>query len=254
MFRKCFLFQFVLLSWMTTVSYADVRVTSIFSDHMVLQQNQKLRLWGWADADEKVTVTIGSQQQSASPDKSGRWEVVLPPMPASKTPTTISIRGKNLIEVKDVLVGEVWLCSGQSNMEWSVAACTNAGDEIANAKHPTIRHFKVPLKQSNLPVEDVQSQWQICSPETAGSFTACGYFMARHLQKELDVPIGLVNSSWGGTRVEPWTPPIGFQKYQLFKESSNRSLAVRRVPKTIKIDSINTSRPSMNGRKSPKRN
>jgi sialate O-acetylesterase len=133
-------------------------------------------------------------------------------MPANNVATTITVKGNNTVEVKDVLVGEVWLCSGQSNMEWPVAACTNAQQEIADAKYPLIRHIKVPLVQSTVPLDDFKSSWQVCSPETAGGFTACGYFMARQLQKELDVPVGLVNSSWGGTRVEPWTPPVGFER------------------------------------------
>jgi len=191
---------------------ADVRLPAVFSDHMVLQQQQPLRIWGWADVGETVTVNLGNNQAAAKADDKGRWQVELPPLLASKVPTAITVKGANTIEIKDVLIGEVWLCSGQSNMEWPVAACTNAQQEIADAKYPMIRHIKVPLMQSTTPLDDFQSSWQICSPETAGGFTACGYFMARQLQKELDVPVGLVNSSWGGTRVEPWTPPVGFQR------------------------------------------
>ncbi|MFM8215996.1 MAG: sialate O-acetylesterase, partial [Pirellula sp.] len=118
---------------------------------------------------------------------------------------------KNKIEIKDVLVGEVWVCSGQSNMEWSVAASMNPQEEIAAAKYPLIRHIKVPLVPSVVPLENFQSSWQVCSPETAAGFTAFGYYMAREISAKLDVPVGLINSSWGGTRVEPWVPPVGFQ-------------------------------------------
>ncbi|MFO1004124.1 MAG: sialate O-acetylesterase, partial [Planctomycetaceae bacterium] len=131
---------------------------------------------------------------------------------ASKTPTSIKVQGKNTVEISDVLVGEVWLCSGQSNMEWPVSACVNAQEEVAAAQYPLIRHIKVPLVPSTVPLDNFQSAWRVCSPETAGSFTACGYFMARKLHKELDIPVGLINSSWGGTRIEPWTPPVGFQR------------------------------------------
>lgn len=197
---------------LANTAIADVRVPAVFSEHMVLQQQQKVRIWGWADSGESVTVTIGKNSETAKPNDSGRWQVELPPMTASKTPTSITIKGKNTIEIKDVLVGEVWLCSGQSNMEWPVGASMNAKQEIADAKYPLIRHIKVPLVQSNVPLDNFQSNWQVCSPETVSGFTACGYFMARSLSKELDIPVGLVNSSWGGTRVEPWTPPIGFQR------------------------------------------
>ncbi len=207
----------VLMAILASNSIADVRVPAIFADHMVLQQQQKIRVWGWADVGESVNVSIGNNKQMAKADDAGRWRVELAPMPASKAAVTLSIQGKNRIEVKDVLVGEVWVCSGQSNMEWPVAACTNAQAEIAAANHPLIRHIKVPLVPSTTPLEDFKSEWQVCSPQTAGGFTACGYFMARKLMQELDIPIGLINASWGGTRVEPWVPPTGFQRVAALK-------------------------------------
>ena len=199
------------LLW-TDRAFSDVKLPAVFSDHMVLQQQIPLRIWGWADADEMVTVSIGANKEMVKTPESGRWEVTLPAMTASNTPTSIKVQGKNSVEVTDVLVGEVWLCSGQSNMEWPVAACVNAQEEIAAAQYPLIRHIKVPLVPSTVPLDNFQSAWQVCSPATAGGFTACGYFMARKLHKELDIPVGLINSSWGGTRVEPWTPPVGFQR------------------------------------------
>ena len=197
---------------------ADVTLPAVFSDHMVLQQQIPLRIWGWAEAGEMVTVSIGTNKKTVKTPESGRWEAKLPAMTASKTPTSIKVQAKNTVEISDVLVGEVWLCSGQSNMEWPVAACVNAQEEIAAAKYPLIRHIKVPLVPSTVPLDNFQSAWQVCSPETAGSFTACGYFMARKLQKELDIPVGLINSSWGGTRVEPWTPPVGFQRVDALQD------------------------------------
>lgn len=197
---------------------AEVRLPAVFSEHMVLQQKQPLRIWGWADVNETVTVTLADNTQKAKADEAGRWQVELPPLAANKVATTLTVKGNNTIEVSDILIGEVWLCSGQSNMEWSVAASTDAQNEIAAANHPMIRHIKVPRVQSILPRDDFQSQWQICSPETAGGFTACGYFMARKLQQELDVPVGLVNASWGGTRIEPWTPPVGFERVEALQD------------------------------------
>jgi sialate O-acetylesterase len=206
------------LALFASSAWADVRVPSVFGDHMVLQQQQPIRVWGWADKGESVSVSIGSDTQTTTADDSGRWQVALPPRKASTTPVTLRIQGNNSVAINDVLVGEVWLCSGQSNMEWTVAASANAQAEIAAAEHPLIRQIKVPLVQSNTPLDDFQSNWQICSPDTAATFTACGYFLARRLQQELGVPVGLVNASWGGTRIEPWTPPIGFQSVNALQD------------------------------------
>jgi sialate O-acetylesterase len=195
-----------------TVAQAEISLPAIFSDHMVLQQKQSIRVWGWGEKGEAVKVSLGKATVTTEVNASGRWEVKLPALEASKESLTLVAEGKNKVEFKDVLIGEVWLCSGQSNMEWPVAASSNAQEEIAAAKYPMIRHIKVPLVQSNVPLDNFNGSWQVCSPETAAGFTACGYFMARKLNQELDIPIGLINSSWGGTRVEPWTPPIGFQR------------------------------------------
>ncbi|QEF98645.1 hypothetical protein Mal15_27000 [Stieleria maiorica] len=194
-----------------TQARADVRLPGFIGDHMVLQQQQPVRLWGWADAGETVEVSLAENKATATPDETGRWQVELPAMDASNSPQTLTVKGNNTIQVNDVLVGEVWLCSGQSNMEWSVAASANAKAEIAAADYPLIRHIKIPRNPSTTPLDDVSAPWNVCSPDTAGSFTACGYYMARRLHQDLGVPIGLINSSWGGTRVEPWTPPVGFR-------------------------------------------
>ena len=189
---------------------ADVTLPHVFGSHMVLQGGRAIPIWGWADPEEKVSVQIGDQPAvTAAADKAGAWRVTLPEMPAGG-PFTVRVAGKNTITLGDVLVGEVWLCSGQSNMEMAVASCINAHEEIAAANHPQIRHIQVPKLTASVPAKDFPGQWQVCSPETAGGFTACGYFMARELQKKLNVPVGLVHSSWGGTRIEPWTTPAGF--------------------------------------------
>ncbi len=196
----------------TVTTHADVRLPSVFSDHMVLQQKKEIRIWGWAEHGESVEVRFGDKAATTEADKMGHWQVALPAMDASAEPQSLVVKGNNTIEVSDVLIGEVWLCSGQSNMEMTVERCTDAEQEIAAADYPLIRHIAIPRTSSFLPVDDVPADWQVCSPTTVGHFTACGYFMAQHLYQELDVPIGLVNSSWGGTRVEPWTPPVGFQQ------------------------------------------
>jgi sialate O-acetylesterase len=192
-------------------AHADARLASIFGDNMVLQRDQKLPVWGWASPGEAVSVQMDSQSAvSTTADAAGKWRVELPPQKADGKARTLTVKANNTLTLKDVLVGEVWLCSGQSNMEWTVNNSDNPKEETAAANYPLIRHIKVPLKPASLPQDEFKASWQVCSPQTAGNFTAAGYFMARKLQKELGVPIGLINSSWGGTRIEPWTPVSGF--------------------------------------------
>ena len=202
-----------------SVASAAVKLPSILGNHMVLQQGEPVPVWGWADVGEKVTVTFHGKTVETKADKAGKWQVRLPAMKANAKGADLVVKGSNEIKLSDVLVGEVWLCSGQSNMEWTVARSANAKQEIANAKHPLIRHVKVPHRPSDKPESDVKtSGWQVCSPSTAASFTAVGYYFARHLLKEIKVPIGLIGSNWGGTRIEPWIPPVGFQAVPALKK------------------------------------
>lgn len=207
-------------------AYADVRLPVIFSDRMVLQRDQKVPVWGWADEGERVTVEFAGQKVETTA-KDGKWSVSLAALKASGTGAKFIVSGKNKVEFSDVVVGEVWFCSGQSNMEWSVAASKNSQQEIAAASNPRIRHFKVPHVTSDKPQDEVKTQggWQLTSPQTVGSFTAVGYFFAREIQKELDVPIGLIGCNWGGTRIEPWTPPVGFQSVPALKADFADKLA-----------------------------
>ena len=202
-------------------------LAGIFGDGMVLQRGMKVPVWGWADKGAKVTVTFAGQSKTAAADRAGKWMVTLDPLTASAkgrtltvqsflkkgpgakikitpaTPVTVTV-GK--LAVTDVLVGDVWLCSGQSNMAMTVSRSANAEAEVAAAKYPAIRHFRVGANASGGTVQaDCKGKWEVCSPATAGRFTAAGFFFARHLHKALDVPIGLVNSSWGGTCIETWT-------------------------------------------------
>ena len=217
---------------------ADVRLPGFFSDHMVFQQQQPIKIWGWAEAGEQVKVELGKASVQTKAGEDGRWMVELPAMKASNDATTLKVVGKNRLELKDVLIGEVWLCSGQSNMEWTVNRSTNAKEEIANGNHPLIRHAKMAHRPSMVPLDDIQSEWQVCSPETVANFTACGYYMARELQKELGVPIGLINSSWGGTRVEPWVAPIGFKNVpelsDIYQSVMGRTPGTRSYQKRLK--------------------
>lgn len=184
--------------------HADVKPANIFTSHMVLQRDKPMRFWGTAAAGEKISVNLGSNSKTIKANKAGEWEIILPALPAGG-PYTLTFKGKNTITFDDILVGEVWLCSGQSNMEWPLSASNNAQKEIAAANYPQIRHFLVAKATSLQPVKEIKAaEWQVCSPETAGGFTAVGYFFARDLYAKLNIPIGLLHSSWGGTHVETW--------------------------------------------------
>ncbi len=198
---------------------ADVQVSKIFGDHMVLQQEKPIRVWGTADPGEDVRVEFGGQSGSAKAGENGKWRVDLPAMKADGKAHTMTVKGKNTVSLNDVLLGEVWICSGQSNMEWSVQASMNPQKEIENATHPKIRLFNVPGHVAKPePQDDPRGQWQVCSPETIAGFSAVGYYFGRELQKNIDVPIGLVGTNWGGTRIEPWTPPVGFKQVPNLKD------------------------------------
>ncbi|MDY7109532.1 MAG: sialate O-acetylesterase [Planctomycetota bacterium] len=188
---------------------ADVTLPSVFGHHMVMQRGRELPVWGRADPGERVSVSMAGNTTTAVADEDGAWMVRLPAMSAGG-PHAMIINGENRIRFEDILIGEVWICSGQSNMEWPVSRSNDAEREIASADHRRIRLFDVPRRPSGLPRDDVDAAWKVCAPETIGGFSAVAYFFGRELLEELDVPTGLVNTSWGGTRIEPWTPLPGF--------------------------------------------
>ncbi len=192
------------------VLHANVKLPALFSDHIVLQRGKPVAVWGWADPGEEVTVKFGDQSKKATADQDGAWGVKLDELKASSEPAELRIKGKNEIVLQDVLVGEVWICSGQSNMGFKVERAVNAADDIAKSANPQIRMFTVPLTTADEPQKDLvkrddRSVWLVADPKTTGGFTAAGYFFGRELQKELKVPVGLINTSWGGTRAEAWT-------------------------------------------------
>ncbi len=182
---------------------ADVKLPSIFTEHMVLQQGQQNRVWGWADEGEEITVAICEQTQAAVADKDGKWMVKLDPL-STGGPHKLTIKGKNCIEFTDVLVGEVWVCSGQSNMAMAVSSSRDADLEIGSAKYPQIRLISVPQVGTQERQDDFQGEWKLCSPDTVGDFSAVGYFFGRQLHQALDVPIGLIDNAWGGSACEAW--------------------------------------------------
>lgn len=217
------LFSVALLQIGSVSLRAEVTLPSIISDGMVLQQQMATPIWGWADPGERVTVSINQQSKSVAADAGGKWMVKLDPMEANAEGTKLKIQGSNTVEVKQVLVGEVWICSGQSNMEWSVANSLNAKEEIAGADHPMIHLFNVPgHTTSDKPKDKCPGQWEVCSPQSVRGFSAVGYFFGRRLSQELKVPIGLVGSNWGGTRIEPWVSLDGFRSVpELSKQAAD---------------------------------
>ena len=186
-----------------TTSWAEVSLPAFFSDHMVLQRDQHNYVWGWADAGEEVTVSIADSEEATIALDNGTWLVQIPPQGLGD-PLTMTVRGSNTITITDVLMGDVWVCSGQSNMQWSVSNSKDPEKEIANAQYPNIRYFHVPLEVSLTERTDVEGNWVHTTPEVAGGFSAVGYYFGRSLHQELNVPIGLIGTSWGGTAIEAW--------------------------------------------------
>ena len=183
---------------------ADVTLPAIFSDHMVLQRQRPVPVWGTASPGETVQVSIAGQNQTVRADKNGRWTVKLAAMKAGG-PHDLVVKASTTQTVKDVLVGEVWLASGQSNMAMQGSRCRDAEKEQPEAKFPAIRMFTVARNARLEPQDDCKGTWAVCSPQTVGRFSGTAYFFGRRLHRALDVPIGLVNSSWGGTAIEAWT-------------------------------------------------
>ncbi|MDN5201483.1 sialate O-acetylesterase [Fulvivirgaceae bacterium BMA10] len=187
---------------------ADVRLPAVISDHMVLQQKSQVTIWGWASPGEEVSVSGSWDEEvvKAKTNHFSKWSLKIA-TPEAGGPYTLLIKGANTIELKDILIGEVWVCSGQSNMEWSAKhGFNNAQEEVKNADYPNIRFFQIPKAASEYPQEDCHATWVQCTPETMEGFSAVGYFFGRKLHKDLNVPIGLINTSWGGTPAEAWTP------------------------------------------------
>jgi len=187
-----------------TGAYADISFAPLFRDGAVLQRDQPIAVWGQAAAAEKVEVTFRGQTATVITRANGRWRVTLKPEPASPVPSDLTATGANTAVVRNVLVGDVWLCSGQSNMAMLVRNSAHAEGTIAGAQFPLIRQFRVPNATAERPAEEAGGSWVACSPATAGGFSAVAYYFARELHQKLNVPIGLINSSWGGTQIEGW--------------------------------------------------
>lgn len=208
---------------------ADVRLPNVLGSNMVLQRDAPVAVWGWANPGEQVTVQLGEQSAKAKAGTDGRWSVKLKGQPAGG-PATLTVAASNTITLENILFGDVWVCSGQSNMQWALRQANNPQEEIKNANHPQLRLYYVPRKPAFRPQSDIEAQWQVCTPESATGFSAVAYFFGRKLQAELGVPIGLINTSWGGTRIEPWTPPTGFDQVPAVAELGSQVRARNEQP------------------------
>jgi sialate O-acetylesterase len=189
---------------------AEIRMPKIFTDNMVVQRDRPVRVWGWAAPGEEVQVALASAKSSTKTNGRGEWSLELPAIKAGDN-LELTVTGANTIVLKNLLVGDVWVCSGQSNMEMTLNGCLDAEQDIKSADLPLIRRIKMNHVQSGQPEPDAPTAtpWQVCSPETAGGFTAAGFYFAREIVKQTGVPVGIVDVNWGGTAIEPWIAAEG---------------------------------------------
>ncbi len=203
------------IAWLGGVARADVKLPAIFGDHMVLQRGAKVPIWGKADPGERVTVRVGAQSHAATADAEGKWRVTLDPIESSE-PVEMTVAGKNAITFRDVLFGEVWVCSGQSNMGFTLKSATGGAEAVKSADRPRMRLFMVGRAIKETPQEELsEGKWDVCTPQTVGGFSAVAYFFGRDLQDTLNCPVGLIQPSWGGTRAEAWIPRPTFDALKL---------------------------------------
>ena len=196
--------NFLLFITCATLAQADVRLPALISDHMMLQRQMPVRIWGWADPGEKIVVTFQQQTAETTAGANGKWQAFLKPL-GTGAAADLQVAGKNTVTVHDVLVGEVWVSSGQSNMEWPISKTNNAEQEIAASNHPNLRFFLVKKAVADQPAEDVQGAWVVSSPETIKPQLAIAYFFAREISEKQGIPVAVINSYWGGTPAQSWT-------------------------------------------------
>lgn len=233
-------------------SNGKVSLPKIFSDHMVIQRDQKMKIWGWADKSESISVTVGGVTLRTKADKSGSWQILFDALnPGGPYEVVVSGKDSKII-LKDVLCGDVWIGSGQSNMEWTLKDTDDAEVEISNSHYPTIRLFTVPKAMSFIAARDLPGgQWLECTPKNAASFSAVAYYFGRKLGEELDVPIGLINTSWGGTNIQAWLSWDVMSKKDAYKGVDIASLQEKaagyaekqkKYEEALKVEKGNTER------------
>jgi len=229
---RCLLFIGIIFLLSSLPSNAQLRLPSIISSGMVLQQNDSCMLWGWASPSEKVIITTSWNNRTDTINVNNRanWKAKIK-TPSAGGPYTIILKASNTITLTDVMIGEVWLCSGQSNMEWSyLNGLQDIKEELPNCNNNNIRFFNIPKTTANHPQDDVKADWKVCDSNSLKSFSAIGYFFGKRLNKELNVPIGLINSSWGGTPAEVWTPESIFDNDEELRLSAARLQSFRWWP------------------------
>ncbi len=184
-----------------------LRLPHLFGDHMVVQRDRPLPIWGWSNPGSSVTVQFGTAQQTATAADDGTWRVELPPQPAGGPRQLVVQSGDQKLAFSDVWTGEVWICSGQSNMQWGLKQSAGGAEEIQAASHPRLRLFRVPMQWSDEPKDDCEGSWQVCTPESVADFSAVAYYFGKRISQELNLPVGLVGTYFGGTPAEAWTSP-----------------------------------------------
>lgn len=212
--------------------FSEIRLPAVLGSHMVLQQKSEVNLWGWSNPGEKIRVMVDwdTTIYHATGLRTAKWSVKIK-TPAAGGPYKIILNGNNAIVLEDVMVGEVWLCSGQSNMEWSGSqGLQQSFDEAPHATNTKIRFFYVPKSTADFPQDDCTAEWRVCNPEDMKRFSAIGYFFGKKLQQELNVPVGLINSNWGGTPAEVWTPKELVENDPALKEAAGKVNVTRWWP------------------------
>ncbi|MEZ6059785.1 MAG: sialate O-acetylesterase [Planctomycetaceae bacterium] len=232
-----------LLLSLSNIAAAELTMSSVFSDHMVLQRDSPIHIWGWTAANQEVVVSLGGKGVKVNADADGRFDAELPPMSAGG-PHTLSVAADETKAFADVLIGEVWLCSGQSNMQWPVAASNDADLESLTAKYPNLRIITVPQVGSQQPERSFRGEWQAVTPDTVKDFSAVGYFFGRQLQETLDIPVGLIDNSWGGSAAEAWVPTAKLQGRELYAPLLDRWKKMEADPEANKNQLAGQHRPA----------
>jgi sialate O-acetylesterase len=227
---KKFLLVIIMSLLISSLSYADVKLPAVFSSNMVLQREIQVPVWGWADPGEEVTVNFSGQSNTVKADADGKWMVKLSAMPAGG-PFEMTVRGNNTVTFTNVMVGEVWICSGQSNMEFHLSGSTGSREEIKKATNTDIRLFTIPKTISGKPKDDVDASWLVCHPNFADNFSAVAYYFGKTINSQIDVPIGLIQSAYGGSKIEPW------MTIEAFKQVPSLSSAVEHVEGSDQVHS-----------------
>ena len=215
-FNNACLILFAILAT-SSICFSEIKTPSVIGDNMVLQQNQKNPIWGWDNPAETIIVKIAGQSHKTKADSNGYWKVTLDPMKASSSPKKMTIQGSSSLTYENILIGEVWLCSGQSNMGWSLGQADDKDLEAMSAKFPNLRLISIPQVGTQEPQNDFNGKWEETTPDSAISFSAVGYLFGRRLHQILDVPVGLIDNAWGGSACEAWIPRDRLNKLPVAK-------------------------------------